>query len=122
MILDKLGLAYVTVLHRRDLVALRTAVPDMSVDDRQSFYRADLVAEARDADGLPCYVAVEASYTADRRDSDRALRNAGFLTRCTGRPAHAVVASLRNDKHVQALVDAGTLHWHRLTDKDLDPE
>ena len=121
-ILDALGLTYADILRRGDLVSLMANASDIATGDRQSFYRADLVAEARDADGSPCYVAVEASYTADRRDSDRALRNAGFLTRCTGLPAHAVVASLRNDKAVQALVDAGTIHWHRLTDRDLDPE
>ena len=120
---DLLGLAHVATLDRRDLVGLLApAASEIAVGDRQSFFRADLVVEARDADGSACYVAVEASYTADRRDSDRALRNAGYLTRCTGRPAHAVVASLRNDRDVQALVDAGTLHWHRLTEKDLDPD
>jgi len=121
-ILDQLGLTYVTILHRRDLVGLLAAAPDIEAGDRQSFFRADLVVEARAADGSACHVAVEASYTADRRDSDRALRNAGYLTRCTGRPAHAVVASLRNDRDVNALVDAGTVHWHRLTERDLDPE
>ena len=121
-ILDQLGLTYVTILHRRDLVGLLAAAPDIAAGERQSFFRADLVVEARAADGSTCHVAVEASYTADRRDSDRALRNAGYLTRCTGRPAHAVVASLRNDRDVQALVDQGALHWHRLTEKDLDPD
>lgn len=121
-ILDRLGLAYVTILDRRDLVDLLRRFPDIPTGERQSFYRADLVLEAVADDGTTRYVAVEASYTADRRDSDRARRNAGFLTRCTGRPAHAVVASLRNDRDVQALVDAGTVHWHRLTEKDLDPD
>ncbi len=120
---DLLGLAHVATLDRRDLVGLLApAASEIAAGDRQSFFRADLVVEARAADGSVCYVAVEASYTADRRDSDRARRNAGYLTRCTGRPAHAVVASLRNDRNVQALVDAGTVHWHRLTEKDLDPD
>ena len=120
---DRLGLAHVATLDRRDLVGLLApAASEIAVGDRQSFFRADLVVEARAADGSACYVAVEASYTADRRDSDRALRNAGYLTRCTGRPAHAVVASLRNDRDVQALVDKGAVHWHRLTEKDLDPD
>ena len=120
---DLLGLAHVATLDRRDLVGLLApAASEIAAGDRQSFFRADLVVEARAADGSACYVAVEASYTADRRDSDRALRNAGYLTRCTGRPAHAVVASLRNNRNVQALVDAGTVHWHRLTEKDLDPD
>ena len=120
---DLLGLAHIATLDRRDLVGLLApAASEIAAGDRQSFFRADLVVEARSADGSACYVAVEASYTADRRDSDRALRNAGYLTRCTGRPAHAVVASLRNDRNVQVLVDAGTVHWHRLTEKDLDPD
>ncbi len=121
-ILDRLGLIYVTILDRRDLVDLLRRFPDIPTGERQSFYRADLVLKAVAADGATRYVAVEASYTADRRDSDRARRNAGFLTRVTGCPAQAVVASLRNDRDVQALVDAGTVHWHRLTEKDLDPD
>jgi len=118
-ILDRLGLTYVTILDRRDLVGLLRRFQDIPTGERQSFYQADLVLEALDDDGTTRYVAVEASYTADRRDSDRARRNAGFLTRVTGCPTHAVVVSLRNDRDVQALVEAGTVHWHRLTEKDL---
>lgn len=121
-ILDELELTYVTILHRRDLVSLLAAAPDIAAGDRQSFYRADLVLEAKAVDGSTRYVAVEASYTADRRDSDRARRNARFLTDRTGCPAHAVVASLRNDRDVQDLVDQGAVHWHQLTEKDLDPD
>ncbi|MXZ43047.1 MAG: hypothetical protein F4Z18_15145 [Caldilineaceae bacterium SB0666_bin_21] len=121
-ILDELELTYVTILHRRDLVSLLAAAPDIAAGDRQSFYRADLVLEAKAVDGATRYVAVKASYTADRRDSDRARRNARFLTDRTGCPAHAVVASLRNDRDVQDLVDQGAVHWHQLTEKDLDPD
>ena len=121
-ILDQLGLTYTTMLDRRDRLGLVGGAPDIADDDRQDFYRADLMVEARGADGTACHVAVEAEYTATRRDSDRALRNAGYLADRTGRPAHAVVASLRVDRDVQALVDAGTIHWHRLTAKDLEPE
>ena len=121
-ILDRLGLTYVTILDRRDLVGLLRRFRDIPTGERQSFFRADLVLEALDDDGATRYVAVEASYTADRRDSDRARRNAGFLTRVTGCPAHAVVASLRNDRDVQALVESGTVHWLRLTEKDLAPD
>ncbi len=121
-ILDELGLTYVAILDRGDLVGLLHRFPDIPTGDRQSFYRADPVLEARDGEGIPCHVAVEASYTADRRDSDRALRNAQFLQRGTGHPAQAVVASLRNDRDVQVLVDQGAVHWHRLTEKDLAPD
>ncbi len=121
-ILDRLGLTYVTILDRRDLVGLLRRFRDIPTGERESFFRADLVLEALDDNGATRYVAVEASYTADRRDSDRARRNAGFLTRVTGCPTHAVVASLRNDRDIQTLVEAGTVHWLRLTEKDLAPD
>ena len=65
------------------------------------------------------YVAVEISYTADRRDCDRAERNAQYLARLKGCPAHDAVASFRNDRELQSLVDAGKIHWHQLTERDL---
>ena len=43
--------------------------------------------------GFITLIAVEISYTADRRDTDRATRNADYLTRFTGQTGHAVVAS-----------------------------
>ena len=121
-ILGLLDLEYVNILMRRDLVAMLGRATDIPTGYRQSFYRADLMLQAVDADGATHYVATEASYTADRRDTDRALRNAGFLTRCTGCPAHAVISSVKNDREVQALVEAGTVHWYRLTKRDLEPE
>ena len=123
-ILDRLGLDYVKWLTRHDLIAMmrRGDSADIAVGDRQSFYRADLVLEASDAADLTHYIAVEASYTADRRDTDRAVRNADFLARFTGYPAHAVIASVSNDHDVQSLVDEGTVLWHQLTDRDLQPE
>ena len=53
------------------------------------------------------YVALEISFTADRRDTDHAMRNAGLLTQFTGRPARAAIASIRNDQETQELVDSG---------------
>ena len=86
-------LVHVRTLSRADRVALLRDETGIAPDDRRGFHGADLVMEAKDAEGAVCHVAVEASYTADRRDSDRVLRNAEYLTRCTGRPAIAVVAS-----------------------------
>ena len=85
-ILDRMELTYVTILDRRDLVGLLRRRRDIPTGERQSFYQADLVLEARDDEGVTRHVAVEASYTADRWDSGRALRNAQFLQRCTGHP------------------------------------
>ena len=121
-ILSLLDLEYVNILHRRDLVAMLGRATDIPMGHRQSFYRADLMLQAVDADGTTHYVATEASYTADRRDTDRALRNAEFLKRCTGCPAHAVISSVKNDHEVQSLVDEGTVRWYQLMDKDLNPE
>lgn len=121
-ILEQLGLEYVTILYRRELIDLVRQATDISPGDRQSFIRADLMLQGEAADGTTHYVAAEASYTADRRNTDRALRNAEFLTRLTGCPAHAVISSLKNDRAVQSLVDDGTVHWFQLTNKDLDPE
>ncbi len=117
-----LDLEYVNILVRSDLIALLRQISGIDKGHRTSFYRADLMLQAVDADGATHYVAVEASYTADRRDTDRALRNADYLQRCTGCPAHAVIASIKNDREVQPLVEDGTVHWHQLTREDLNPE
>lgn len=118
-----LNLQPLSILSRSDLIAmLRPKAPEIKRTWRHSFYQADLVMQCEADDGTVHYMATEASYTADRRDTDRALRNAGLLTRCTNAPAHAVVASVRNNHEVQALVDAGKVHWFQLTDRDLTPD
>lgn len=121
-ILSLLELEFVTILSPRDLVAMLRRATDMPTDYRKSFSRAFLVLQAMDADGVTHYVATEAAYTADRRDTDRALHTALYLTRCTGCPAHAVISSVKNDPEVQVQVDAGTVQWLRLTHKDLNPD
>ena len=98
-ILD-MNLTLVNALSRREVMqmwqdahhaGLTEGIPQ---GDRRSFARADLVMEAIDGDGEPCYIAVEASYVAHSRDVERAKRNARYLTRFTGRPAYAAVASV----------------------------
>ena len=81
-----------------------------------SFSRADLVMEVSDDEGNRLFIAVESSYIADRRDADRATRNADYLTRFTGEPTHAAVASARNDQEIQSLIDDGTVWWYPLED------
>ncbi len=118
-----LDLHPLSILSRSELIAmLRPKASEIERTWRHSFYQADLVMRCEADDGTVHYMAAEASYTADRRDSDRALRNAGLLTRCTNAPAHAVVASVRNDHEVQELVDAGKVHWFLLTNRDLTPD
>ena len=63
------------------------AIVGIPQNELDSFEVADIIIEGRHRDTAEThYIAVEASYTASRRDTDRAIRNAGFLTQFTGRP------------------------------------
>ncbi len=90
--------------------------------ERRSFYAADLVIEAVDARGDTCYITAEASFTADNRDSSRAIRNADFITRITGCPTYPVVASMRSDYEVQELINRGTVQWFPLDERELEAD
>ena len=121
---DLLGLDAVKILSGIDLRdLLKPLIPPLAREVRDSFCNAALVMECvHPSDGSRAYVAVEASFTADARDSDRALRNADLITQCTGVKAHAVVSSVQNDYAVQALVDSGDILWYRLSRNDLWPD
>ena len=114
-----MGFTLVRVLGNSDLVQM-CRHPDariLSQGDLISFTRADLALEVSNAEGTRQFIAVEISYTADRRDTDRARRNADYLTRFTGQPAHAAVASARNDHDIQSLIDEGVVWWYPLEDQ-----
>ena len=123
-IAEQLGFTFKDTLSRQQLRQMvgpqgRT---DVSSGDRQSFIRADLVVLADDAHGTTHYIAVEASYTGDARDTARARRNAELLQRFTGCPSHAMVASVHNDQDIQAEIDGGGVHWYTLNPDDFIPE
>ncbi len=88
-----------------------TGIPRGDVD---SFREADAILEAQEESGQACYIAVEISYTVNGRDTRRALRNAGFLTRFTGKPAHAAVMGVRIDNRVRELIYSGEVYWYKL--------
>lgn len=117
---DDLGLEYVRTISRAELVAISRGLTDSAITtgDRRSFRDADLIIEAA-AGATAVYVAVEISYTADLRDSERAERNARYLSQHMNLPTYAAVASVRNDYALQQLIDAGKIHWHQLTERDL---
>ena len=119
-----LELVYQRSLDRHELFAMLPPITTSGIarGDWHSFYRADLVLEATDREGHVHYVAVEASYTADRRDTDRASRNAALLEQLNGQPSHAVIASVRNDHETQALVDDLGAHWYALDPTDFTPD
>ena len=123
-IAERLGFEMVSVLGGDDLRRmLRQHNPgDIDPGTRRSFYLADLVGKVLDQEGNELFIAAEASYTADRRDVDRAVRNAGFLTRFTGIDAVAVVASRQNDRAVQQLVADGGVLWFEFSQRDLTPQ
>ena len=96
-----------------------SGIPSNELD---SFLVADLLVEAEDGKGETVYIAVEASYTLDDRDTDRAMRNAGFLTRFTGRPAFAAVAGMRLDDRIRTVVESGEVYWYQMEERDMRVE
>ena len=121
VIASALNLIYERTLSAGELEDMVRENPDIGVarNELESFTKADLVIKARDGSRFTNYVAVEISYTADQRDIDRAMRNADLLTRFTRRPAHAVVASVRNDSVVSNLVADGFINWYEIPLRDL---
>ena len=122
-----MGFRFKGLLMRRDLGQLifdrdLAEIADIPQNDQRSFVRADLVIEVADSARAIHYIAVEASYTADQRDTSRAQRNAALLTRFTGHPAHAAIASVRNVHEIQPLIDNGTVYWYTLAPSDFTPE
>ena len=125
-ILEDLNLECVRLLAREDLTKMVRGFGANKFEwgDRRSFYRADLVMEATEVQDPDTtrYVAVEASYTGDRRDTSRAIRNAEMLKRCTGHEASAVVASVRNDRDIQPVIDTGRVTWFQLNPADFQAQ
>ncbi len=123
-IAEHLGFEITEQLNGKDLrqMVRQQRPSDLPSGARRSFYNADLVARVIDPAGNESFIAVEASYTADRRDSDRAQRNAALLTQFTGIPATPVVASLRNDHAVAELVEEQAILWYQFETKDLRPD
>lgn len=118
-IVAEMGLQQVRILSQDDLLALDRAgdTSDLSDGELRSYRRADLVVEATDAAGAIHYVVVEVSFTADERDTGRALRNARLLTRFIGHPAHAAIASVHNVNEIRHLIASGQVYWYELDDR-----
>ena len=113
----ELGLDYVRAVPQQDLVRMsRNVTRDIPINQLRSFWTADLIMEASDGSDTH-YIAVETSYTADQRDTDRVQRNARFLTEFTGQPARGVIASVRNDRYADSQVESGAVYWFPLKDR-----
>ena len=114
-----MGLEFVQTLSARDLSDMAGNTLPRNVG--RSFRNAGLVTLATDGTDTR-YIAMEVSFTADRRDCDRAIRNAGLITRFTGKAAQAAVASVRNDREATEAVESGAVYWHELEDRTPSPE
>ncbi len=124
LIAGDMGFVLERILVRADLRRLTEGqdLSDLPRGEVRSFHRADLVMEVVDNAGNPHYIAVEASFTVNGRDSRRALRNAELMTRFTSRPAVAAVAGVRYDWNLKEPVESEQLYWYEIPSEDLETE
>ena len=87
-----------------------------------SFRNADMVMHVLDDKGQPAYVAIEASFTVDSNDINRAVRNAGYLTRLTGLPAFPAVAGVAVMPEAQEEVDTEKVFLYKISPRELQSE
>ena len=120
-IVEDMGLQWIRNLKVIDILNMIDGkdTSDIPRNLMRRFRRADLFVETTDAQGETCYVAVEVSYTADERDTDRAITFAGYLNRFTQRSAYPAVASLRMDNRIEGLVESGSVFWYEMIPEDL---
>ena len=124
LIAEDMGFTLVQTLNPEQIRILSRSesTADIPAGDLRSFRRADLIMEVTDGEGETCYVAVEISFTANGRDTTRAVRNAGFLTSFTGKRSVAAVAGLRRDDRIDESIESGEVFWHQLDPSDLEAE
>jgi septation ring formation regulator EzrA len=123
-IASDLGLRRTKNLTRDEVWELTESVDTSGIptNELRSFRRADLIVEATDKNDEVCYVAVEISFTANGRDTIRAIRNAEFLNRFTGRRSYAAVAGLSQDNRVNEVFESGEVFWYQLDPDHLEVE
>ncbi len=102
-----------------DKLAHANDTTGISKGDLESFRNADFVLKATHRDTSETqYIAVEASFTGQAYDVQRAVRNAGYLMRFTGHPAHAVVSAVQITSEVEVTVAEGTVVWYPIPPKE----
>lgn len=116
-IVEDLGKIWVRNLGREEIYALERAANIQGIPrgHLRSYRGADIIAEAVEPDDdAPCYVVVEASYTANGRETTRAIRSAGLLSRFSGKPAYPIIAGVRVDNETREAIDAGEIQYYEL--------
>ena len=121
LIAQDMGFNYKHTLTPQEKIALsdRQDLSDISRGDLRSFHRSDLIMQVTDPQGQESYIAVEISYTADHRDTTRAIRNAEYLERFTGFPARAAIAGLRRDRRIED-IESDDVFWYELPDSIIE--
>ena len=115
LIADRMGLRVVRTLEAQDIIDIWNAGKEkgltnsISKGDEDSFKIADLIIEAQTNETpasarAPRYLAVEISYTADDRDTTRAIRNAEYISKFMEIPTYAVVAGISKDNRVDEVL------------------
>ena len=113
LIASDMGLVWRKSLDRQEVIALvdgavRTGKAEgIPTNHLRVLRRADLIMEAVGERDWPSYVVVEISWTAAERDTDRAIRNAGYVSLFTGRTTYAAVASVHVDKEIADMLTQG---------------
>ena len=118
---ETLGFDLIGAMPRQEIIQTARRISNATPRELSSFRQADLVVQVARGQETT-HLAIEASWTADQRDSDRAVRNARFLAEATGLPAIPVIASVRNTREVTGLIQAGALRWYQLEERDVQAE
>jgi hypothetical protein len=101
----------------------------------RTFQNPDIIAEVTGIRSTRAgfYIAIEASYTGDTEDLQRATDHARILRRATGRDAYAIVAAVRLDRYMDRirihenaaiyLAEFNENHalWYELPERGLEP-
>lgn len=94
---------------------------DVEENDRLSFAAADLIIEAHGEGRTKHYIAAEISYTVNRDDVRRAVRNVQYLRLLTGSPCHAVVIGCEKTADVDNAIAGGSISWHLINNRAMAP-
>ncbi len=114
LIVDRIGLRSGREIEPQEIIDMWNAgankglTAGISKADEDSFKTADLIVEAQTSDGERRYVAVEISYTADERETTRAVRNARYISSFAEVPTYAVAAGMSKDNRIDELLTTDT--------------
>ena len=98
-------------------------ISDIESGDLKRLETADIIIIAEHQEtGETQYVAVESCVTAQQPYTHRAVRIAGWLSRFTGQPAHAVVASWFVDPSVEPIFTSGRVYWYEIPLRHLESD